>query len=189
MACATPAHRTSPARARRGYTLLEMLLVVGLLAIAATLVVPAMGNTDILRVQAAVRTLVADMTFAQADALAFQHRRALVFDTTNNTLTLYEVNGTTLSAGDILPSPGAFGVNGQYIRDLNRAEFAGAALSAVDFDGGATLIFDEMGGPVNSLTGEEPALPGYVEISGSGQTFRINVEAYTGRITVQRTSP
>ena len=66
-------------RARRAYTLVEILIVVAVLGIAGALVIPSMSQTGVLRIQAAVRTLVADMTFMQADAMAFQSRRVMVF--------------------------------------------------------------------------------------------------------------
>ena len=50
----------------------------------------------------------------------------------------------------------------------------------------STIYLDEMGGPVDGPTSDNPAPASYVEIQGSNQTFRINVEAYTGRVTVQR---
>ena len=66
--------------ARRAFTLIELLIVVVLLGIAGMLVVPAMGSVGVLRIQAAVRTLVSDLTFAQGDAIAQQHavNRAVV---------------------------------------------------------------------------------------------------------------
>jgi len=54
-------------------------VTVVVLGIAGALIIPAMGQVDVLRAQAAVRTLVSDITFAQADAAATQERRAILF--------------------------------------------------------------------------------------------------------------
>ncbi|MHC4827474.1 MAG: prepilin-type N-terminal cleavage/methylation domain-containing protein, partial [Planctomycetota bacterium] len=64
----------SPARtpAARGYTLIELILVMALLALAAALLVPHLVGRDSLAVQAAIRLLIADLSFAQTDALANQ---------------------------------------------------------------------------------------------------------------------
>jgi prepilin-type N-terminal cleavage/methylation domain-containing protein len=59
-----------PRRARRAYTLVEMLITVVILAIAAALVIPSMGQTGVLRVQGALRMVVSDLTTAQSDAVA-----------------------------------------------------------------------------------------------------------------------
>ena len=64
---------------RRSYTLIEILIVVTILGLAATMVVPRIAGRDRLTLQAAVRTLIADMGFAQSDALAQQEYRRLVF--------------------------------------------------------------------------------------------------------------
>ncbi|MBX3362550.1 MAG: type II secretion system protein [Phycisphaeraceae bacterium] len=49
----------------RAYTLIEVLVVVTVLGIAAALVIPEMSSAHSLRVQASVRTIVSDITFAQ----------------------------------------------------------------------------------------------------------------------------
>jgi prepilin-type N-terminal cleavage/methylation domain-containing protein len=175
----------TPSRRRvsgRGYTLLEVLVVVTVLGIAAALIVPSMGSTGILRVHTALRTMVADVTFAQADALAYQQRRAIMFDVPNNKYMLLEVNGPVLDpSADIMYDPARPGK--RFEVSFNDPRFAGAKLTTVDFEGGDTLIFDELGGPVRTPTGEEPSAGGRVVIEGQGRLFELDVEAYTGRLT------
>lgn len=67
-------------RSRGGYTLIELVITLALLGIAGTMVIPAMTQSGVLRTQAAVRTIVADITFLQGDALAYQERRAIWFN-------------------------------------------------------------------------------------------------------------
>lgn len=170
-----------------GYTLLEILVVVVVLGIAAALLTPSMGQAGVLRVQGAVRTIIADITFAQSDALAYQRRRAVVFDLDGNSYRLYEVNGDApFPDSDILVDGSRAGGRAEVA--LNDSRFAGATITDVSFDGGATLTFDEIGGTVQAPTSEIPSAGGYVEITGSGSVFRIHVEAYTGRVTVERVS-
>jgi prepilin-type N-terminal cleavage/methylation domain-containing protein len=162
---------------RRGYTLVELLIVVAILGIACALVIPQLGSTDVLRIQAAVRTIVADINLAQSDALARQEARALVFDVENNRYSLVAVPGSTIEpATDLLQAV-----------DLNNSvKFYGAKLESAAFDGDEVLLFDEMGGPITTPGASTPSAGGNVVISGSGSTFRITVEAYTGRVTVNR---
>ena len=161
----------------RAYTLIELLIVILVLGIAAALIVPSMGGTGSLRVQAAVRTIVADLTEAQSDALAFQKGRAIVFDTEHNSYAIVDVNSAELD------------IDNDVIRRtiIQGAEFGDARIESVNFDDDATLVFDEMGSPVQEPMGSDPAANGTIVISGSGQQFTITVEAYTGRITVART--
>lgn len=183
-----PMHRRRPPRApARAYTLIEVLIVVSILGLAATLLIPSLSRTGILRVQAAVRTIVADVTFAQADALAYQDRRAVVFFPDENRYLLCDVNGTELDLdNDVLFHPD--GPGQRYDVTLSDKLFGGAVIESADFDGDAVLVFDEMGGPVETLDGDTPGVGGEIVVNGSGQQFTISIEPYTGRVTVERTS-
>lgn len=168
-----------------GYTLIEVLVVVVVLGIAAAILVPSMGQTGVLRVQAAVRTVVSDIAFAQSDALAYQRRRAVVFDQNANHYAIYEVNSDgPFPESDMLIDGSRR--SGRAEESLNDPSFGGAAITGVSFDGGSTLTFDEIGGNVKTPTGDTPSSGGYVEITGSGSVFRVNVEGYTGRVSVER---
>ena len=176
---------------RRGYTLIEILVVVAVLGIAGALVIPSMGQTGVLRVQSAVRAVVADISFAQSDAVAYQQRRAIVFDTqldgdlSDNGYTMCAVTGNVIDVDtDVLYD--SFGPDEKYIVSLNDPRYAGSTITDVDFDGAQTLIFDELGGPVTTPDGDMPA-SGFVQITGGeGQQFTIHVEPYSGRVRVEK---
>lgn len=161
----------------RGYTLVEMLIVVTVLGIAGALVVPAMGGTNVLRVQAAVRTIVSDLTEAQSDALAYQQSRALVFFPAEKRYLITRVPGATIDPETDTIRARSIGPG---------REFGDSAIAATRFDTENVLIFDEMGGPIAAPGDTNPATTGTITVTGSGQTFVISVEAYTGRVTVKR---
>lgn len=189
---------------RSGFTLVEVLVTVAVLSIATVLVIPSMNSTGVLRIQSAVRQTVADITFAQSDAMAYQSRRAIWFGrvpvdpystpwefTEGNGYTLAEINGPLLD----LNSHAMFHPDdrvGPYSRDFDHERYGGARISSSSFDGDQLLIFDALGGPVQGLTSEEPSEGGFVEIRGGANDefiFRINVSPMTGRIAVERLDP
>ncbi len=174
---------------RRAYTLIEILVVVAVLGIASALVIPAMGSTDVLRVQGAVRTLVSDITFAQSDAAAFQERRAILFDKDTSTYRVLAALGDTLDPdNDTMFDPTR--PDGKYIVDLKDPRFGNARIESVDFgDGADFLVFDALGGPVADLSSGDPGPGGTVRITGSRQVFDVGVEAFTGRVTVTNATP
>lgn len=170
-------------RSPGGYTLVEVLIIVVVLSIAAAMVIPSMGSVDVLKVQAAVRTVVSDITFAQSDALAYQERRAIIFDVEENRYMILSVNGANLDPEtDVLFDGTKRGQ--QYIVDFDDPEFNGAQLVSAKIDDDHILIYDELGGPVRDTTGDVPSAGGSITITGNGQTYTISIEAFTGRVTV-----
>lgn len=169
----------------RAYTLIEVLVVVTVLGIAAALVIPEMASAHSLRVQSAVRTIVSDITFAQSDALAMQESRAIVFDTSANSYTLVEVVGGEIDveANAMFDSGGP---QNRYMRDFGDQVYGGARITGAVFDDDEVLIFDELGSPQRDPDASTPGLGGFVEVTGSGSVYRVNVDAYTGRVTVER---
>jgi len=204
-----PSRTSSRLRRRTGrpvclaFTLVEVLVVVMLLGIAGAMVVPSMRNVGVLRIQAAVRTLVADVTFMQSDALAFQSRRVMVFgkvavqDPATGQWEIVDGDGYTIYA----PPPGAASLTPDAMtdvafdpddpdrpltRDFDLERYAGAEITDVDINGGTWLIFDELGGPVASVSGDEPGSGGSLRITGPESAFEVLIEPYTGRISVNR---
>jgi hypothetical protein len=70
--------------------------------------------------------------------------------------------------------------------DFTHNQFGDARITQATFDGNPYLIFDALGGPVADASGATLGTGGVVRITGSGQVFDINVEAFTGRVTVTR---
>ena len=189
-----------PRMARRtsaGFTLIELLVTVAVLGIAAALVVPSMNSTNGLRVQAAVRTVIADIAFAQSDAMAYQARRVIQFNkvaraTTASTYTYVAGNGYTMAepTGSVLDLTACAMFdpaqpNKPLSRNFDTDNYGGATISSVNINGGSLLVFDELGGPVSTLTGNEPA-SGTIDITAVGESFRISIAPYTGVLTVAR---
>lgn len=174
---------TGPRPSSRGYTLIEVLVTVTILGISAAVVIPSMSGAHVLKVQAAVRSIVADITFAQMDALGYQEPRGIVFDADANQYTLIQITGAEVDIdADALYDPK--GPEQRYVVNLGRAEFGGAEITDLDLNGGDTLIFDEIGGPVAAAGSDQLSSGGSITITAPSGQFRIDIAPFTGRVTV-----
>jgi prepilin-type N-terminal cleavage/methylation domain-containing protein len=178
-------HPTRTKNSTRGYTLVEVLVVVVILGIAGVMVAPSIGQAGIFQIQSAVRVIVADITFAQMDALGYQEQRAVYFDVDANEYTLIQVDGNIIDAdNDALYDPK--GPAQRYRVSLDEEVYGGTVIESVDFDGNSTLIFDEIGGPVAAPGTSTLSDGGSIVLASPLSRFRIDVAAFTGRVTVTR---
>jgi len=160
---------------RRGFTLVEILVVVAIIGMAGAIVVPVISQPSSFSIQAASRMLISDILIAQNDAIASQQNRRLVFNQVLNTYSLTDTAGNVLSA-----SIRAGSTSGNYVVDFNTdRRFAGVALQNVNFGGNPFLEFDPLGAPMNGGTLQLTAP------NANNNLFTITVAAFTGRVSIQ----
>lgn len=165
----------------RGFTLIEILLVVTILGIAAAMLIPSMGHTADFATESVVRRIVADLSFAQSDSMARQAKRRFHFDEDGLG---YRILGEPFDPEtDAIFDPISKGGAGKYIvRFGPDSEFAGITISEPSFDGQMFITYDELGGPISA--DNTPSQGGSVTVEGNGEKYRIDVAAFTGRVVV-----
>lgn len=178
---------------RRGYTLIELIMVIALLGLASSLVIPQMTGLGTLETQAAVRQLIADLSYAQSTAMANQEFRRVHFYDDGRGYCLIRVNEATFGddfdpdTADYLDNDAESSGNlGLYIVDyLNDPRWKTISIELVDIDDGNNEIsYDALGGTVAS-----PGVPGTggtIRITGDGETYELTVAPFTGKLTVAR---
>ena len=179
----------------RSYTLIELIMVMAVLALAAALLVPNIVGSDSMKLQAAVRLLIADLSFAQSDALANQEFRRVVFYDDGSGYCIIEVLAAETTPAD-LDDPGVnyvydpLGTMGRYIIDFtidNRFEgvlFSAATIDDVDLADRPEITYDLMGGTVLSYSASLPGTGGSVTMSYKDSSYRIDIAPFTGKLTV-----
>ena len=161
---------------RYGFTLIEVLVVVVIIAISGAVVVPLMLRGGQLGLQAAVRTVIADMLYAQNEAVAYQAVRQVVFNPQSNEYRITDGSGTTLGVN--WKGGGETGQN--YVVELDQdSRFQGVILENVDFGGTTTLAFDDLGSPLSG---------GALELTTGDFRYRVTVAPFTGQVTVAAVS-
>ncbi len=169
---------------RRGFTLIEILIVVALMGIAASILIPNMRNAVSFETEAAVRRIVSDLSFAQSDAMAWQSPRRVLFAEDG---TGYRLLASPFDPeNDVLYDPISNEGSGRYVIDFTTdRRFPNIRIEGVDFDGGQNFItYDAIGGPVNGENAS--SIGGSFVVSGNGERFEVRVSGFTGRVSVTR---
>ena len=181
---------------RRAYTLMELLTVVTVMAIAATLLIPSMVGPGSMSAQAAVRLIVADLSFAQSDALAHQEYRRVHFYDDGSGYCIVRVAEADFSdvfvpeTADYINDPlGSAGVFSPYVVDFSIDDrFDGVTISNVEIDGiERDLTYDALGGTVfDGGGGIGPGIGGAITVTSTEESYRIDVAPFTGKLTVTK---
>lgn len=184
------AHAESVRSRRRlvGYTLIELLIVCAILGLSSVILIPNMVNRDSMNVQAAIRRLIGDLSFAQSDALAHQELRRVHFFDDGHGYCIMRISETQLGfpfdpdTADYINDPL---VGGSYIVDFNRDDrFRGCTITDVNIDGGGNnLHYDEIGGTVASAG--TPGTGGSLTIKSGNQSYVVTIAPFTGKLRVQ----
>lgn len=157
----------------RGFTLVEMLVTLTIIGIAASIVVPSLSSSSSFVLQAATRSIMSDILNTQNEAVAHQATRMITFDVDNNSYKL------TDGSGDLLTNSWKGTDASNYVVNLSAdSTYQGVKLVKVDFGGGDTsLSFDDLGSPSSG---------GTVDLEYSQWKYQITVAPFTGRVTVKR---
>lgn len=157
---------------RLGFTLVEVLVVVVILGLVGAVVVPQMLSSHGLVAQAATRTVVADVMYAQNEAIAQQSEVRIVFYPEQNRYELQDADG------QVLTSAWKGGASENHVISFTQDErFAGVELVSATCGDDSAIIFDDLGSPDSG---------GVIELRYNDDRYEITVAAFTGRVTVKR---
>lgn len=195
-----PHGRPAPGVARSAFTLVEILVVIVILGIASAIAIPFMGTRDDLRVTAAARNLVADLIYAQNEAITLGKPVYVRFDTTNNNYTLLT---SPVNTGPNYGTPLIQPITQEnYITQFGSSVrgYENVAIDAATrFDGidasytnETTLGFDEIGAPYAwdySLNGQSDLKDGQIVLTAGSFSITVTISPATGEISVGQVTP
>lgn len=176
-----------------GYTLIEMLIVMTVIGILATIVLPAIGNGPSVGLMAAGRILASDLRLASDLAVQYGTQYTVTFDSTKNQ---YQLTLTGSGNPPALQNPQAPPGTpaGVYIVSIgqidgNNTDSKGVRLLTAKLKAGGQSVTNISFGP---LGGTGPGRTDDTEIwlvygpSQQPQYLRITVTAITGQVWMDR---
>jgi prepilin-type N-terminal cleavage/methylation domain-containing protein len=170
------------------FTLVEILVVVTILGIAAAIIVPQIGSRGDLKAAAASRLIMADLIYAQNRAISTQTKHYVTFSTSTpqsyrivtSMTPLVNITHPITKASEYAVT---FGSNGS-------AGLSDISLGTVSFEGKTTIAFDELGVPYyydaasNTTTALSTSGGSTIAVKCGTFTLTISIEPYTGEIKV-----
>lgn len=158
-----------------GFTLIELMIVLVILAVAAAIAVPMASSAGSLQLRSAVNMVAADLEYAKSLAIGTGQRHSVVFDDGAETYRIADANG------NVIKHPVKKGFD--YVVSFSTDKRLGQVnIVSADFDGSQTVSFDYLGSPYN---GAPAALAsGVVTLQAGGVTRTVTVEPVTGFVSI-----
>jgi len=160
-----------------GFTLLEIIIVVVILGIAALIAVPMFSGAADMQVRAAANRIAADLDYAKGLAVTHQQEYSVVFDTGNEAYEIQDQSGTVIN------HPAQTG--SQYVVDFETDDnFSRVNIATVVFNSpmNHTITFDYLGSPFDG--DGNPLNSGIITLQADTFTITVDVEPVTGYVTV-----
>ena len=153
--------------AARGFTLIEILIVIVILAIAAMTAIPMMGSAASVQIRSAGNMIAADLEYAKSLAISKGQNFSVVFDEGAESYSIVDQDGNTISH----PVKKGF----DYVIDFQDEGLGRVEIADADFDGASQVQFDYLGSPDKG---------GTVHLQAGDMSATVSVEPVTGYITV-----
>jgi len=159
-----------------GFTLVELLIVISIIMIAALTAIPMMSSAASVQIRSAANMLTADLEYAKSMAISRAQNYSVVFDKDAESYRVEDQNG------NVIPHPvkKGFGYVIDFQNDgrLNKVDIVDA-----DFDGTGVVKFDYLGSPYNGSN--SPLNSGVISLQAGGTTTTVTVEPVTGFVSIQ----
>jgi len=161
-----------------GFTLIELVLVIALMAILAWIAYPKIAVLSEIRLDAAARRVAADLRYAQNRSIGTRMVHGLYFEPALGRYTVYAPTVATP-----ITDPGDRGRTLR-VTFAQKVEYRGVAITSATFGATRAVSFDYFGVPRDS-GGSDLAATGRVILTYQGQSDTVEVAPGTGAVTVR----
>lgn len=162
----------------RGFTMIEILIVLVILAIVAMLAIPMVSSGAGMQLRSAANMIMADLEYAKSMAIARAQNFSVVFDKSQESYQIEDSDGT------VIAHPVKKGFN--YVVSLPGEGLDKVNIEDVDFEpySSNTITFNYLGSPYSGSGTLDPLNSGQISLSAGGSTMTVSVEPVTGFISI-----
>ncbi len=172
---------SKPKIVRDGFTMVELMVVLAIIAIAAAIVVPLASSAGSMQIRAAVTMVAADLEYAKSLSISRGHRYAVVF---NKDAESYQIEDLSMPVGDparIVDHPVRKGF--KYIVNFaTDSHLSQVNIVDANFDTTNAVSFDYLGSPFNGNNGNLNS--GVITLRAGSITRTVSVQPVTGYISI-----
>ncbi len=155
--------------ANAGFTLIELMIVIVIIGIAAAMAIPMMSSAASFQIRAAANMVAADLEYAKSLAISRGQPYSVVFDVDNESYEIVDQSDGPV-AHPITKDP-------SYVVSFrNNSRVDRVDIDEANFDGLAKVTFDYLGSPSSNS--------GLVTLQAGDAQKTVGVEAVTGYISV-----
>jgi len=163
-----------------GFTLIEIMIVVVLIGIAAMIAVPMMSSAASMQIRSAANMIAADLEYAKSMAISRGQNFSVVFESERYSI---KQEGSTEPIWHPVKKGFRYIINFAGDSRLDRVDIVNADFDA---DPSQTITFDYLGSPYSGTGGSKSPLlnEGSIELQADGFTKTISIKAVTGYISI-----
>ena len=163
-------------RRNKGFTIIEIIVVILVISIAAMLAVPMFSSAADMQVRSVANMITADIEYARSLAVSTQNNYSVVFDPAGDS---YQIQ----KDGVVIDHPHKSG--GYIIALRSDSRVNAVSITAANFDSQTAVSFDYLGSPYSGLTTVAPLNSGQINLQAGDFSMTVSVEPVTGYITIQ----
>jgi len=164
---------------RAAFTLVELLMVITVLIIAAAIVIPNIGSAAGAQAMSAARVLACDLELARDLALKTQRPHTVLFSSDEQSYKVVADYGDeSYTAADAIDHPVVAGRTFE-VTLAERNGMGEVSVVAVSFGGDACVTFSELG---------EPSSAGSITVQAGETQMEVAVAGLTGSVSISRVS-